>query len=69
MEYNEIFLGFQVKHLMIVGSTITTFGAFISSGNLQTILSGGCGKNGATIAVDTSLSLSLYCTYIVHILV
>lgn len=50
----ELFSGVAIKHAMLLWSTIASFVSFSVSGNAAVILSGGCGKNGATIA-DTSV--------------
>eukprot|EP00116_Pleurobrachia_bachei_P007988 sb/3468250/ len=50
----ELIEGFPIKYMMLASSTICSFGSFITSGNAATILTGGSGKNGATIA-DTSV--------------
>ncbi|KAL5251941.1 hypothetical protein ACHWQZ_G014921 [Mnemiopsis leidyi] len=50
----ELVEGFQIKHAMLCLSTVCSCASFILSGNVATILTGGIGKNGATIA-DTSV--------------
>ena len=46
------FSGIPIKYMMLASSTLCSFGSFIASGNATTILTGGSGKNGATIAVS-----------------